>query len=253
MMTTKREYRSPLRYPGGKTRAAKEILNHIPSHVTHLVSPFLGGGSVELKAAERGMKVYGYDSFKPLVAFWQELIRDPLRLARAVESHLGLTKEGFYDLQKEHRDELSFEEAVRFFVLNRSSFSGLTLSGGCSNPGGRFTKSSVDRLLTCNTDGLLVTCADFNDTLDLHPDEFLYLDPPYLISDFIYGNKGNTHKGFDHAGLCQRLKARKGWVLSYNNHPEILHAYRHFTILEPKWTYGMSKDKSSKEVLILNL
>jgi DNA adenine methylase len=253
MMPMKSEYRSPLRFPGGKSRAAKGILTYIPSHVTHLVSPFLGGGSVELRAAERGIRVSGYDSFKPLVAFWQNLIKDPIKLATLVQPHLGLTKEGFYAMQKQHKDELSFEEAVRFFVLNRSSFSGTTLSGGCSDPGGRFTQSSIDRLVTCNTDWLTVTCADFHLTLDLHPDDFLYLDPPYLIGDFIYGSRGSHHKGFDHAGLCQRLKERKGWILSYNHHPEILHMYRDFTILEPKWSYGMSKNKTSREVLILNL
>jgi DNA adenine methylase len=249
----KSQYRSPLRYPGGKSRAAKEILSHVPSHVPHLVSPFIGGGSVELLAAERGIRVSGYDSFKPLVAFWQQLIKDPIKLATLVQPHLGLTKEQFYEMQAQHKDELSFEEAVRFFVLNRSSFSGTTLSGGCSDPSGRFTQSSIDRLVTCNTDWLTVNYADFHDTLDRHPDDFLYLDPPYLIKDFIYGCRGNTHKAFDHKGLCQRLKERKGWILSYNNHPEILDAYRDFTILEPKWSYGMSKDKTSREVLILNL
>ena len=43
---------SPLRYPGGKTRACKVIDDTIQKYFTidsfdHLVSPFLGGGSFE--------------------------------------------------------------------------------------------------------------------------------------------------------------------------------------------------------------
>ena len=43
--------RSTLRYPGGKSRAAKLIREHIPAGTTALAAPFLGGGSLELACA----------------------------------------------------------------------------------------------------------------------------------------------------------------------------------------------------------
>jgi len=74
---------SPLRYPGGKNRAIKEIYSCIPSNETILCSPFLGGASVELACTTR-MEVRGYDIFEPLVDFWNVLVDDPDKLADAV-------------------------------------------------------------------------------------------------------------------------------------------------------------------------
>jgi len=41
--------RSLLCYPGGKTRARKEIIQYFPKGITQMLSPFLGGGSIELE------------------------------------------------------------------------------------------------------------------------------------------------------------------------------------------------------------
>jgi len=49
-----------LRYPGGKSRAVKQLLRFLPSEPGSMVSPFLGGGSFELAAAARGWRVHGY-------------------------------------------------------------------------------------------------------------------------------------------------------------------------------------------------
>lgn len=50
--------RSPLRYPGGRSRAVKHIIPLIPKRTKRIASPFLGGGSVELACADLGMKVW---------------------------------------------------------------------------------------------------------------------------------------------------------------------------------------------------
>jgi DNA adenine methylase len=246
--------RSPLRYPGGKSRAAQFIADLIPEGVNELMSPFFGGGSVELACAERGMNVYGYDVFKPLVSFWKLLLENPSDLAAKVQQYYPLTKERFYELQKLHLDEETELQGILFFVLNRASFSGTTMSGGCSTESveGRFTQSAIDRLLEFKTQGLTFEWADFHESMQSHPNAFMYLDPPYMIQSTLYGNRGSTHKGFDHIGLCEELKQRKGWILSYNNCQEIIDLYKDFDITYPDWKYGMSKDKSSQEVLIIN-
>ena len=38
--------KSPLRYPGGKSRALKQILPLIPMSISEFREPFVGGGSV---------------------------------------------------------------------------------------------------------------------------------------------------------------------------------------------------------------
>jgi DNA adenine methylase len=247
--------KSPLRYPGGKYRAIKLITSLIPAGLTELVSPFFGGGSIELNCAANGIQVYGYDSFKPLVAFWKLLQRNPQWLAEQVKSHHPLSQAEFYRLQNLHRDEETEEQAVLFYVLNRASFSGTTMSGGCSQESvqGRFTQSSIDRLLTFGVKNFNVDYADFHATLERHPQAFLYLDPPYMIKSSLYGTRGSTHRGFDHEGLAEKLRQRSGWILSYNNCEQVREFYKDFKITFPDWKYGMSSDKTSKEVLILNL
>jgi len=43
--------KSPLRYPGGKSRGAAQIKRYFPRKLKELVSPFIGGGSIELQVA----------------------------------------------------------------------------------------------------------------------------------------------------------------------------------------------------------
>ena len=66
---------SPLRYAGGKTKAVCLILENLPSlKEKKIISPFFGGGSVELCMANLlGFEIKGYDVFNMLVNFWNEL------------------------------------------------------------------------------------------------------------------------------------------------------------------------------------
>lgn len=249
--------KSPLRYPGGKSRAVSIISKYIPKDTTQLCSPFFGGGSLELACAQNGIRVHGYDSFGPLVDFWQFLLTNPKKLAVNVEKFLPLKKEKFYELQKiqlESKNKL--ERAAIFFVLNRTSFSGSTLSGGMASGGPhnnpRFTKSSIDKLRKFKIKNLTIQQADFKKSIPRHKNALLYLDPPYLIQSKLYGKKGDLHKNFDHAGLARILKKRNSWILSYNNSKEIHELYSDYIILYPDWKYGMSRNKSSREVLILS-
>lgn len=249
--------KSPLRYPGGKSRAVEFLFKYVPKKTTEMCSPFIGGGSFEIFCAQKGIRVYGYDNFQPLVDFWQWLLKDSNRLADAVEKFHPISREDFYKLQKKHiESKNSFERAVMFYVLNRASYSGSTLSGGMASGGmddnPRFTKSSIERIRKFKLKIFSVEFNDFKKSIPKHSDILLYLDPPYLIESKLYGVKGDLHKDFDHEGLAKILKNREKWILSYNNSDEIKNIYEGFQFVIPKWTYGMSKDKKSKEILILS-
>jgi len=273
--------KSPLRYPGGKTRAVKHILPLIPEDCGELCSPFLGGGSVELAVAARGTRVHGYDLFEPVAWFWKALLEDPDRLGRIADSFRihhpeffitkkggeeitvrGLLKEDFQRMRGELRFDytFSYENAARFYAINRSSFSGATFSGGWSKRAAyaRFTDSSIDRIKKFKEPNLSVECADFKESLSKHPDAFLYLDPPYWLGEdknTLYGDNGSTHAGFDHQGLYDILSQRTGWVLSYNNCEEIRELYKDYPHIHAQWAYGMKNVGkktmgSSSEILI---
>lgn len=143
-----RTVKSPLRYPGGKSRAVKTIREYIPTETKKLCAPFLGGASVELACAADGIKVYGADAFEPVVNFWKHAKKHPVLLSERVRKYYPLTKPKFYSLQKgfdDLKDDL--EKAVVFYVLNRSSFSGTTFSGGIDRGSGdlRMAERSGDR------------------------------------------------------------------------------------------------------------
>jgi len=249
--------KSPLRYPGGKSRAVKIISKYIPKDTKHICSPFFGGGSLEIHCAQNRIRVYGYDTFGPLVDFWQILLRNPKKLADNVTKYHPLKKQQFYNLQRIQLGSKSkLERATVFFVLNRTSFSGSTLSGGMASGGRdnnpRFTRSSIEKLKHFKIKNLTIQQLDFKKSIPRHKNALLYLDPPYLIQSKLYGRKGDLHKNFDHAGLAKILKKRDSWVLSYNNSKEIHELYSDYTILYPDWKYGMSSNKTSREVLILS-
>ncbi len=245
--------KSPLRYPGGKSRAVKGILSVFPENIERMCSPFLGGGSIELACSSLGIKVYGYDIFSPLIDFWQEVLSNPEEIAERAREYLPLSRSEFYNLQKAYTSfKDKKERATVFFVLNRSSFSGTTLSGGMSPGHKRFNNSAIERLEKFRDDNLNVSCESFRESLSRHENDFLYLDPPYANGQAIYGDRGDTHKDFDHNGLANILNKRDRWILSYNDCSTIRDLYKDFKFIQLDWTYGMNNSKKSNEVLILS-
>jgi DNA adenine methylase len=258
--------KSLLRYPGGKTRALKHIIPYFPKNLTEMVSPFFGGGSIEIHYAAQGVRVHGYEIFEPLVNFWNQVQEDPAKISYLLETLFHpCSKDMFLHYQKKqgwtHMDETHsmWKEfrACMYYALNRSSFSGATMSGGYSKEAAskRFTPSSIERLRNFQCPSLSVTLADFKESLSNHdPDTFIYADPPYMVDKpVLYGDRGSAHRHFNHSSFAEEIKKKNNWVLSYNPNPNILELYKDYEIVYPEWTYGMSSDKKSKEILILNL
>jgi DNA adenine methylase len=250
--------KTPLRYPGGKTRAVKTLVNYIPEDCKKLCSPFLGGGSFELAQAEKGIKVYAYDAFYPLYNFWNHLLTNKDELVGCVRDVHPLTKKRFKEFRKQLKDYESGSDvkmAAAYFAINRSSFSGATLSGGFSQQAadGRFNENSIKRLENFIEPNLNVGFLSFEESIVEHSDCFLYLDPPYYLEDKsrLYGKNGDMHLGFDHQLLCDLLKSRDSWLLSYNDCEVIRELYKDYEIIEASWAYGMNKSKKSSEVLIM--
>jgi DNA adenine methylase len=270
---------SILRYFGGKNPAIKVLNQYIPENVTTLCSPFTGGSSIELHCAiNRNIRVYAYDILDVLINFWQCLKENPSKLVEEIHKLRPLSKEAFYNLRDNilgvrnsnnasHQvgegdsnqvlDLNKFAKAAAYFAVNRSSFSGGGLSAGYSKEAAekRFTLSSIEKLLQVNLDNIGFECLDFEQSIAQHPDAFLICDPPYRLSgsgNTLYGRKGDLHKGFDHQRLFNILKTRSNWLLCYNDSMEIRELYRDYRIEKVQWAYSMSKDKASREIVILS-
>lgn len=245
--------KSPIRFVGGKSRAAAIILEYIPPSAS-IVSPFLGGGSVEIALAASGVKVVGYDILEPLTCFWHYLLADPELLCREIMKLYPLSKDQFATIKAALPTmEVSLEKAVMYYVINRASFSGAALSGGMSARHDRFTRRGIQSLANFRAPNLSVFNADFRDSIVSHPREFLYLDPPYRLArgkNVLYGVNGSTHKDFDHKSLFSLLKNRGRWLMSYNDDARITSLYKGFPMVEVSWTYSMPATKRSNEILI---
>ncbi len=215
-----------------------------------MCSPFLGGASFELLCASRGIQVFGYDAFLPLINFWDYAQMKPIELAIAIKEYYPLTKETFRHLQEEYHGERETIETLKyaaiFYVLNRSSFSGIGLSEGMSLGHPRFTESEISRVADFYSDHLVPLYGDFSDSIPRHGHDFLYCAPPYAN-----GGQGGTEKGFDHLALSELLKNRSRWMLSYNDCPFVRELYDGCLIESLSWKYGTSRNKTSNEVLIM--
>lgn len=258
--------KSPLRYPGGKTRACKKLENILINNFNtndfdNLVSPFFGGGSFEFHIQNNyGLNIIANDKFVPLYNFWNTCKNENKKLCEELNKNLfNITKEKFINLRKEIMEtENSYDQSVMYFIINRCSFSGATLSGGFSLESSkkRFTKSSIDKINKLNLSKFNIYNLDFEDFINNNQSKknLLFLDPPYYLekSSKLYGNNGDMHETFDHNKLFDCLKTKKNWFMTYNNCEYIKNLYNNFKIIETNWSYCMNKSKESSEIIIIN-
>lgn len=252
--------KSPLRYPGGKSRAVKILDEYITKYYPtrkHMLSPFFGGGSFEIHMRNKGYTVSGNDLFNPLYTFWQTQKTNPTRLMEEIRKKMPITKEKFYSLREtvcETTDPL--DKASSYFLINRTSFSGATLCGGFSQEAStkRLTEGNLRTLAECNLTNISFTNLDCCVFLTQNPQTdstLVYADPPYYIEQYIYGKNGDMHESFDHQAFATAIQKRKDWIVCYNDCPYIRDLYKGCRIFEVSWAYGMNSSKKSSEVLIL--
>ena len=255
---------SPLRYPGGKTRACKKlevIINkyfNLNSFNT-LISPFFGGGSFEFFIQNNyNINIIANDKFNPLYTFWNTCIYDKNNLyQKLIEFINKIDKNIFIDLrQKIMNEKNDLTKSIMYFIINRCSFSGATLSGGFSLEASkkRFTVSSVDRVKQLDLSKFEIYNLDFEQFIMNHAgNNLLFLDPPYYLekNSKLYGKDGDMHESFDHDKLYQCLSKKTNWLMTYNNCAYIKNLYKNYTIIETSWSYGMNKSKESSEIVII--
>ena len=266
--------KSPLRYPGGKTRACKildTIVNEyfdIKQYDT-LISPFFGGGSFEFFIQNKyNLKIIANDKFIPLYNFWNQSKTNNDELCNKLYEIKEISKEQF----SAYRNTISNETnnlllAYYYFIINRCSFSGATLSGGFSKEASlkRFTKSSIDRIKNLNLINIEFYNKDFEEFIDfiysnknkkevITSSYIIFLDPPYYLEENskLYGHNGDMHETFNHTKLYEIISKKTNWIMTYNNCDYIKTLYKDFTIIDAKWSYGMNKSKKSSEIVIIN-
>ena len=268
--------KTPLRYPGGKSRACTKMDPYIPDlrDYKEYREPFLGGGSVAIHVAKKypHLNIWVNDLYQPLVNFWQQLqdrgdiLKDTLVDLKTSNNTPELAKELFLQSKEKVNDQTlsAIDRAVHFYVVNKCSFSGLTESSSFSAQASsnNFTLRGIEKLPGYSKiiSDWKITNLTYEQLLTDDKDTFTYLDPPYEIGSNLYGRRGSMHKGFDHdtfAGDCDRFIGHQ--LISYNSSQLIKDRFTDWNAAEFDLTYTMRSvgeymrdQKERKELLLFN-
>ena len=277
-MNSYKSLKTPLRYPGGKSRACKKMDPYFPDlrNYVEFREPFLGGGSVALHISKQypHLKITVNDLYEPLVNFWQNLqmfgveLKDQLLELKSTHNEPVSARELFNSSKESinSRDCSPIDRAVAFYIVNKCSFSGLTESSSFSSQASNsnFSIRGIEKLpgyseiiSNWNINGYSY---EYLMEHDMHDGIFMYLDPPYDIKDNLYGRKGSMHKGFDHDKFAKDCdKYSIPMMVSYNSDQLVKDRFKGWNAAEFDLTYTMRSvgeymrdQKDRKELLLMN-
>lgn len=247
--------RTPLSYIGGKTKLIPYIKEYRDMWIKKdIVSPFIGGGALELYFGAHGNKVFAGDFFKPLVNFWGCFIEDPNKLIDIAQGLYNSVAETDDLIEYIHDTKGRWNTAAVYWLVNKRLYRATTYARLYRNvKNDNMVKPKYfDRYRNSYLPNLTVARADYKDLLDDHPTKFAYLDPPYVGYESFYGWGDTT---FDHEELRNKLVDRSSlWLLSYNDCKYIRDLYKdfHFYSLNVPRSFDNKHAKLRGEVLISN-
>jgi len=276
---SKKGLKTPLRYPGGKSRACTKMGQFFPElrEYVEFREPFLGGGSVAIHVSKLypHLKITVNDLYEPLINFWMnlqmfgdDLTRD-LKNLKIAHCNQDSARCLFAEMKDVINDTkyTNLERAVAFYVVNKCSFSGLTESSSFSAQASdsNFSMRGIEKLPEYSE---IISHWHINSysyeycfRTDIHDGLFMYMDPPYDIKDNLYGKKGAMHKSFDHdkfASDCDEHNNIK-MLISYNSDQLVKDRFKNWKASEFKLTYTMRSvgeymrdQQERKELLLFN-
>jgi DNA adenine methylase len=268
---------SPFRFAGGKFYARDLILEHVPKHTCYC-EPLCGGASIFFAKPKVKRNILN-DIDEELINCFLTIRDKPQELIEFLKEYPA-TKECHAFFKNTFSPSDNFERAVRWFYLNRTSYSGIMKMENCywgygdkysmrpENWGRNILKTSE------KLQGIEILNEDFEILIKKLPkNTFLFIDPPYFNRD---QDKFYSHSFTkeDHTRLMKILKKNSKklkFLITYDNTPEIHEIYSWATsILEREWHYtiyrtddqtknGDGADKKhngkrykGKEIFILN-
>jgi len=267
--------KTPLRYPGGKSRAVPKLFKYFPdmSNIKEYREPFLGGGSVAIAITKQypDIDIWVNDLYEPLYNFWVELrdngdyLHEQLKELKSKHPDQGSAKGLFLDSKEIVTDENQEDKdrAVAFYIINKCSFSGLTESSSFSPQASdsNFSMRGIEKLPDYSTliTNWKITNLSYEQLLSDNKQTFIYLDPPYDIRSNLYGKRGSMHKGFDHdvfASDCDRFISPQ--LVSYNSSQLVCERFKGWEAGQFDHTYTMRSvgtymnDQQERKELVLS-
>ena len=277
MPSTIKSLKTPLRYPGGKSRAVSKLFQFFPdlSSYKEYREPFIGGGSVAIEVTKRypDIEVWVNDLYEPLYNFWCELQHNGSEMQKELVNLKGVhcnpdSARCLFQSMKEvinDPEESKTGRAVAFYIVNKCSFSGLTESSSFSEQASEsnFSLRGIQRLSEYQEliESWIITSHSYEILLVNDWDKkghFVYMDPPYDIKDNLYGRKGGMHKTFDHDLFAENCdEYTSPLLISYNSSQLVKDRFKEWTVGEFAHTYTMrsvgcyNTDQASRKELVL--
>ena len=204
--------KSPLNYVGGKSKILPQLLPLFPKNINKFIDLFSGGGNVGVNVDAESIIMndnltYVIDLFR---YFKGRTIDSTLQKINERINELGLTKEnteGYLQLREsynQNRDPLdlfilsafSFNHQIRF--NNKHSFN-TPFGKNRSNYNDKMEKNLVNFINALQSKNIILNNQNFDDFdfSHLSSNDFIYCDPPYLITSASYndGKRGFTGWG----------------------------------------------------------
>lgn len=253
---TPRNFRSPLRYPGGKGRLAPwlaQVMERNDLAGGHYAEPFAGGAgaALALLASGHAGHVHINDADPALFAFWECAVYRTDELTHYLMGHT-LTP----DSRNEARSEISkgsdpIRTAFAVLFLNRTGYSGILKAGvggganGDLSFGGRYHPERLAKRIEfvgSLRDRITVTGDDAVDFLRMADERLpkkclVYSDPPYFVKGrLLYRHFYDEpdHRQFAEAANALNLPH----LISYDDAPLIRELYSSMPTSELRLTYS---------------
>lgn len=245
---------SPFRYAGGKFYARKLILEYVPPNHSHYVEPFAGGASIFF-AKPKAENSWLNDVDEELVNCFTIIRDNPEGLIKGLDGE-GASKERHSYFKNEFQAHTNLERAIRWFYLNRTSYSGIMNMQNCYwGYGDKYSMRPENwprNILQSSKklQNVRITSFDFERVIIEVPDgAFLFIDPPYFNAD---QEKFYTHAFLhgEHIRLCEVLKNnsyRFKFLLTYDDSPDIRELYSWSNgIVAKEWNYTINRTDDQK-------
>lgn len=294
--------RSPLFYVGDKYKLMKQLINLFPKEINNYYEPFIGGGTVFLNINARKYYLNDIDKnliniHKFLIknakdphvffndvekiiyrynlsrSFKEDIISDKLKKKWKKTYYAKFNKEGYEKLRNVVNGHKKNDPLVLYTLLIYGFNRMLRFNGGgrFNLPVGNvdFNKNVVNALENyfdfVQNKNILISSKDFRSFFakkNYLKNDFVYLDPPYLISASEYNKLWNEFCESDLLGLIDGLD-KKGVkfalsnVTHYNGYRnEILirwiKKYKIYMIKSNYINYHNNTKKKIREVLVTN-
>ena len=267
--------KTPLRYPGGKSRAITKISQFFPdlTDFKEFREPFLGGGSVALWVTKQypHLEIWVNDLYEPLANFWSMLRTNSDEMTVSLTNYKTthpdhdtareLFEEAKQTLANNKKDKLN--RAIAFYIVNKCSFSGLSEASSFSKQASdsNFSMRGIEKLPEYAE--IIRNWRITNVSYELllgGTGSFVYLDPPYDIGSNLYGKKGGMQKYFHHTNFSKACsEADHHLLVSYNSSNLNTRRFNGWKAVEYDHTYTMrstaeytTAQKNRKELVLTN-